>query len=411
MAFPTLKKPQRTAFIPSAAGELSPGWLTSVLRDEGLLPRSGEVVGMTLGTPGGGTGMSGEVARVTLQYAGDQGDAPDSVIAKFPTADRTNRGMIESQGAYEREIHFYRSFVADLPVRAPAHFGSAMDSGPPRAIAAQVNRGIEKLPAKSHVAMTRDVTKFLKPSKRRYALLIEDLGDDRTVHDLTAPPSRDQLAAALTELAKVHAHFWGDPRLKGHPSFWPLVTEIPLLQRNVYQAEALDDALAHYGIDDEATRALCNEAGVRYPSDVARVNRPMTLVHGDARSDNLLYGPDGDVAIVDWAMTGFADPGYDVGYLIAASIDPATGADDARALAEHYHQALTAAHVSYELDEIWQSVEAVARCMVVQQTLSLRYLQGGYDEAEDGPEAEDIVPMADLWLPRALAVLGAESSG
>ncbi len=345
--------------------------------------------------------MSGDVVRVTLEYAGDQGDAPTTVIAKFPTLDRTNRGLIESQGAYEREINFYRGFVSDLPVRAPAHFGSAMDSGPPRALAAKVNRGLDKLPAKTHVAMTRDVTKFLKPSKRRYALLIEDLGDDRSVFDLTAPPSADQLGAALEELAKVHAKFWGDSRLDGHSAFWPLVTETPALQRNVYQAEALAGAIERYGLDGEGTRAICNEAGDRFPTDVARVNRPITLVHGDPRSDNLLYASNGDVAIVDWAMTGHADPGYDVGYLISASIDPASGADGARALAERYHRALTAAHVSYEFSELWDSIEAAARIMVVQQTLSLRYLQGGYG---------DSVPMADLWLPRALAVLGADVS-
>lgn len=357
------------------------------------------MVGFSLSDLTGGKGMSGDVIRVQLEYAGDQGDAPNTVIAKFPTIDSTNRGLIESQGAYEREISFYRSFGNDLPVRSPAYFGSAMDGGPPRAVAARVNRGIDKLPAKTHVAMTRDVTKFLKPSKRRYALLIEDLGDDRTVYDLTAPPSTEQLGVALEALAQVHAKFWGDSRLKGHAAFWPLVTETPALQRNVYQVEALADAIDRYGFENEGTRALCNEAGVRFPADVARVNRPLTLVHGDPRSDNLLYASDGSVAIVDWALTGFADPGYDVGYLIAAAVDPRSGASSARTLAEQYHRALTAEHVSYDFAELWESVEATARCMVVQQTLSLRYLQGGYGDAK---------PMADYWLPRALSVLGAE---
>lgn len=401
MAFRKRKDSTKTSFIPTVAGELNPQWIAEVLHQEGVLPESTEIVGFELGDLTGGKGMSGDVVRVTLRYNGDQGDAPDTVIAKFPTLDRTNRGLIESQGAYEREINFYRTFGGELPVRAPAHFGSAMDSGPPRALTARMNQGFDKLPSKTQVAMTRDVTKFLKPSKRRYALLIEDLGDERHVYDLTSPPTHDQLGAALKELAKVHAHFWGDARLKGHSAFWPLVTELPNLQRNVYQAEALGEAIDRYGFDDESTLALCNEAGNRFPTDVARINRPITLVHGDTRSDNLLYSDSGDVAIVDWALPGYADPGYDVGYLLAASIDPAEGADGARALAEQYHRALVAAHVSYDFSELWQSVEAAARCMVVQQTLSLRYLQGSYG---------DSVPLADLWLPRALAVLGADLS-
>ncbi len=392
-------------FIPSSAPELNPTWLTEVLRERSVLPVGTRVSEVAVSELSGGKGMSGDVVRIHLTYSGDQGDAPDTMIAKFPTVDVTNRGLIESQGAYEREINFYRTFIDDIPIRVPAYYGSAMDSGPPRAVTAQINKLLDKLPAKAHVAMTRDVTKFLKPSKRRYALLIEDLGSERRVFDLAGPPTPELLGLALEELAKVHAYFWGDARLKGHAAFWPLVTELPLLQRNVFEREALAQAMDRYGYD-EARRAVCNEAGTRYPNDVARINRPLTLVHGDTRSDNLLYSPDAgdaedgrgvDVAIVDWAIVGYADPGYDVGYMLASSIDPALGADGARQLVEQYHRALSAAHVSYDIEEVWQSVLATARCMVVQQTLSLRYLQGDYGEAG---------LLADLWLPRAFAVLG-----
>ena len=386
-------RPKRS--IPANPADLSPGWLTDQLRSAGALAADNSVVGFSLSTPGGGTGMSGEVVRVELRYASEPG-GPASVIAKFPTSDLSNRGMMEITGAYEREIHFYRDFAGTLPVKAPGFFGADMDPGPPRAVSERTNRAVEKLPPGVHVTITKDITKFAKATKRRYALLIEDFGDGLQVHDLADPPPAKRLATALDALAEVHAKFWGDSKLATHDAFWPMVTQTPRLQSNVFSRAALDAAVDRYNLGDAESQRICAQAGDRYVADTERLNRPITLVHGDPRSDNLLFASDTEVAIVDWAVIGYADPGYDVGYLLSSSVLPEAGRTQAEELAHGYHQALERRGVSHPFDDLWESVEAMCRCIVVQQTLSLRYMHGDYGEAG---------LLSDLWLPRAMAIL------
>ncbi len=383
--------------IPSSPYEISPAWVTSVLHDQGSLPHGQRVTGLDVSSLGGGVGLAGEVVRVHLRYPADAEDGlPKSVVAKFPNPNPTDRAIIESQGVYEREILFYRDIAPRLPFAVPTLFGAAMDAGPSHAIVSRAAVGIDKLPARAHLAIGRNPAKFLRPTKRRYALLIEDLGDDRKVFTIDDPPPAEKLELALTKLAQLHAHLWGQDDLAQHPACWPIVSETPVLQRNVY-LELAAVAAERYQLFDESVQALCNEAGDRFPTDVARLNRPITLTHTDPRSDNFLFDRASDeVTIVDWAMPGFADPGYDVGYLLASSLDASLGREVARSLVEHYHRQLEGLGVSYPLEEIWQSVEAAARVAVVQQTLSLSMFTAS--NLSDGHPT-------DHWLPRALAIL------
>ena len=382
--------------IPSSPYEVSPRWVTSVLHDQGALPSDQRVTGLDVSALGGGLGLAGEVVRVNLRYSDANSDAPDSVVAKFPNPDPVDRAIIESQGVYEREILFYREIAPRLPFAIPKLFGAAMDSGPSHALVSKAAIGIDKLPVRAHLAIGRNPDKFLRPTKRRYALLIEDLGDNRQVFTLADPPPVEKLKLALTKLALLHAHMWGQDDLASHAACWPIVSETPMLQRNLY-VDLADVAAQRYELFDESVRALCNEAGDRFPTDVSRLNRPITLTHSDPRSDNFLFDrTSDDVAIVDWAMPGFADPGYDVGYLLSSSLDTSHGRSVARSLTEHYHRELESLNVSYPLEEIWQSVEATARAMVVQQTLSLSMFSAS--NLTDGHPT-------DHWLPRALAVL------
>jgi hypothetical protein len=52
--------------------------------------------------------------------------------------------------------------------------------------------------------------------------------------------------------------------------------------------------------------------------------RPIALVHGDLKHDNVLLGPDGQVAVIDWELAHIGDPAWDLaGLLSRPLLDPA----------------------------------------------------------------------------------------
>jgi aminoglycoside phosphotransferase (APT) family kinase protein len=83
---------------------------------------------------------------------------------------------------------------------------------------------------------------------------------------------------------------------------------------------------------------------------------PESVIHGDYRLDNLLFGTTGGgppIAVVDWQTHLWGDPLADVSYFIGAGLV----ADDRRAhereLVESYRQAMAAMGVTLDADECW----------------------------------------------------------
>jgi aminoglycoside phosphotransferase (APT) family kinase protein len=70
-------------------------------------------------------------------------------------------------------------------------------------------------------------------------------------------------------------------------------------------------------LDRAGTRRPCFEYGLRW----LRGNRPppgrTAVVHGDFRSGNLIVGPDGIRAVLDWELAHAGDPREDLGWLCA----------------------------------------------------------------------------------------------
>jgi len=346
----------------------------------------------------GGTGFTGETVRVRLEYEGADG-APPTVIAKFPTGDRQNRGMLEQFDAYAREIRFYREFAHRMPCQTPTYLGADYDESGARQTSPRMSRLIDGLPDRVQLAITKDVTKFMRVTKRRYALLLEDLGSDTTVHDMAHPPSDGQLGDVLEVLAAIHAAFWNDGSLEGNSVFRPIVTTTPGLYQTVGRKRCL--ALAQQRWSDWLTSDhvdLINEAIDRFPVDVATINEKLTLIHGDPRSDNILFGYDGHVVMLDWALAGHAHPAFDVGYLLSSCLD-AERIGGAGALIAGYEASLVAKGVEVDGIELRAAVDAAYRTLAVQQLMSIAVLHG------DSYGGDTIF---DLWVPRILAGLAQE---
>lgn len=374
------------------------------MREAGTIGDDVEVVGLRIEPLGnGGVGLSGETVRVELTYRGAAPTLeglPATVIAKFPTREAANRGMIETYDCYAREISFYRDIAAEVPLRIPRHHGSDFDPAKLRRVNETAARAVDRLPTRAHLALTRDVTKFMRPTKRRYALLLEDLGSGMVVHDLVEPPPRHRLEQILDALALLHARFWDRQDLASHPVSRPLVSTMPGTFVNVMRARNIPLAAERWGQWlTEQDLALFDVAGDRFVEDLATLNRPMTFVHGDPRSDNILFDDGDEPILLDWAQPGVAHPGFDVGYVLGSSLR-IEERDDIAALVERYRAALADAGVELDTATLEEGIAATARAMIVQQLNSLTVLIGDYGEHG--------LP-ADLWVPRLLAVAHAYS--
>lgn len=261
-----------------------------------------------------GTGFLGSLARVRLRW---EGDGPTSVVAKLPTTIPANQDIVDHFGYDRREAGVYR----DLRPweRAPS----------PRALAQEWDE-----------------------ASGRGWLLLEDLHDHAS-GDGVAGATDDEAFATVTALARWHASFWNDDRLSALD--WLPASTDPIVAGygNIFDMtwELAVDRLG--GVGDDIAEAARSARGWfdRAIAEFSTGNR--TLVHGDARLDNVRFGPSGAV-LLDFQLAAHGRGVYDVAFFCAGSL----GTDDRRrlepALLERYRATLAEAGVEIPAEEIWR---------------------------------------------------------
>lgn len=395
------------AFIPQRPDEITTEWLTE------KLGQPASVLSFTTSSPGTGVGFSGITTKLTLEWDSDDPSLPREVVAKFPT-DLPHRGLNEQEGMYEREIWFYEGMGLDMPGRIPVCLHAEMDPGPSETSRRRVSRAMNRTPTPLAKFVTKRANKLIRPSKRRYVLLIEYVDGARlTPLDQEIPD--DDLAAIMRSLATMHARYWGDRRLGNDrsTSYDTASQQHKFLQ--VGYDLWVDDFFARTPGLEDRHRRVTDWAQHNLPAVLRRLNEPLTLIHGDARSDNMLFLADGTLVMIDFSTVSAAPPGWDVGYSLSAGIEPG---DDARPklhrMAEIYHEALIDAGVDdHPLDELLADIDATLCFLAHRQVLTAALVEGGYPD--DG-DAGTTTSLGDLWmrkiidlLPEAPPTLGATS--
>jgi aminoglycoside phosphotransferase (APT) family kinase protein len=79
---------------------------------------------------------------------------------------------------------------------------------------------------------------------------------------------------------------------------------------------------------------------------------PWTVVHGDFRLDNLLFGGE-RVAVLDWQTVRLGPSMSDVAYFIGSALSPADRATNEEALVRDYHARLRAAGIDVSWEHCW----------------------------------------------------------
>ncbi|HEX2850232.1 MAG TPA: phosphotransferase [Acidimicrobiales bacterium] len=317
--------------------DVTAGWLTTALA--GVLG-GGRAASVT--TAPVGTGKVADTFRLTVDYD-PPGSGPATLVAKVPSAHEVSRGAAKATRTYEVEASFYRELAPTVRVNAPRCYHAAYD-----------------------------------PATDAYVILLDDMAPAEQ-GDQIAGCTAEQADAALVELAELHASRWGDPTLEA----------IPWLNRGAagsgggsgadaggFLAMFVPPFLERYEtmLDDD-TVALVR----RFPSFagayLSERERPWTVVHGDFRLDNLLFGRE-RVAVVDWQTVTVGPALADVAYFLGASLPSEVRRAEEERLVRGYHERMTAAGVDLSWDDCWSGyrrhafsglVMAIAASMLVRR--------------------------------------------
>jgi hypothetical protein len=291
-----------------------------------------------------GTGQMCDSVRLHLTYAPGV-DGPPRIIAKLPAADPTSRTTALTLRSYEIEVRFYQHLAPELPIRTPHVLYSDIDV-----------------------------------STASFVLLMEDLAPARQ-GDQLAGCSVEDAEIAVDELVKLHAPRWGDPKLAEHD--WlhrdPEAGHVFMMAMLPLFWSGFRDRYADRLGDD------VHEAGEALLANLERYlssnDEPWTVVHGDYRLDNLLFGAAGGgdpIAVVDWQTCAHGAALNDVAYFVGAGLQLDDRRSHERDLVRRYHDALLAAGVTdYPFDRCWNDhrlgtwsglIMAVAASMLVERT-------------------------------------------
>ena len=322
------------------ASDVTPEWLTDVLRQAGALTQG--VAVRSFETAPIGTGQMADTTRFTLTLD-EPGAGPAHVVGKFASADDQSRGTGLALRAYEIEVRFYREVAARIGARVPAVYLAEVE-----------------------------------PDTGWFTLLMEDIAG-AAQGDQIAACSPDIAAAVLDEMAGLHAPCWEAPELEGlewlnratPESDAFLLALVPSLLPGFLERYADTLAPEH--------QEVCRLFVEHLPAYLRLRGGPRTASHGDFRLDNLLFQPDNPrPVVVDWQTAAWGGASVDVAYFVGGCL----GTEDRRAheqeLLAHYHDALRRRGVrDYSLarlradsrrDTFAGILMAIVASMVVQRT-------------------------------------------
>lgn len=298
--------------IPKASQGFTPAWLTRAL--------AAPVVAVEAQRIGEGVGVLSELHRLTLAYgAGPPG--PASLIAKLHASAPEVREICALYGVYEREVRFYRDVAATVELRTPEVYFSAFD-----------------------------------PASGDCVILLEDLAPAASP-DQVAGISLGELTEAIDGIASLHARWWAHPRLDELRAIMPRAAEPPYADVAENFRACLPSALealgarGHHGL----VRVSRRLAGAIEGLLSAISTPPLTLCHGDFRTDNLMFRehPDGrELTVIDWQVVMQARGPFDLGYLMGGAVPTDLRRKNEDELLRRYHGRLVGLGVAgYGFDE------------------------------------------------------------
>jgi aminoglycoside phosphotransferase (APT) family kinase protein len=226
----------------------------------------------------------GRLARIHAVH--DAAEVPSTFVLKLPTSDPGGRAVGRLLDAWRREALFYEHLADQVSGAVPVAYYVGAD-----------------------------------PERDRWAILLADL-HPWTAGDQVAGATAEQAAAAVDQLARLHAHWW-DPR-RSAATGWVVGVDRPGVGR-------LQDAVLaalprfedRYGdrLPTAPTEWLRAFAPTLRAYLQSLAEGPLTIAHADYRVENLLFSPEGDqVAVVDWQTAMVTHGATDLTFFVATCL-------------------------------------------------------------------------------------------
>lgn len=305
--------------IPKHPDDLTPAWFRGQL--------GWQVDHVDIHEIGAGIGVSSAVYRARL--TGD--DVPESVVVKLTAIDPAAAFTSTVLRMYSREAAFFNGLVSDVPIRVPAGH---------------------------HAAVSDDGADFV--------VVMEDLAGNRML-DQTELMTDADAERAIDALAVWQANWWN--RVDGMCESGAAVA----LADPIYPA--MLPSLFDEGWEKLNASRHCvppeplQPVGPKFGAAVAAMlgslsDGPMTLLHGDFRTDNMMFDPDDQLILMDFQLIGVGSAAYDLAYFIGSCLD--VDAARERALFDRWVAALVANGVpESDLDAMWEKYRiAAVFCLV-----------------------------------------------
>ena len=265
-----------------------------------------------------GTGKMGDNARITIDYSVNTASAPLSLIAKLPAQDETARAMAAAMGAYKKEVLFYQLLAAKTSLNIPKVYTALIDE-----------EGAD------------------------FIILMQDMSPAIAGNQLLSE-SFDRSRSVLLEAAQLHADFHQHEILKHHPAITQTDKDSAIFAQSLLQQQwpGFKQRFGH-GLNQQ-----CLAFGDLYINShiswSQNYDGAKTLIHGDLRTENILYADDHSATIVDW-QTSMASCGLaDVAYFLGGSLDTENRRQHEKALLSIYQRKINALGVPLTAEECWQ---------------------------------------------------------
>ena len=294
--------------LPNRVEAITPTWMSEVLS---FSHPSVEISGVNVLDRH--TGTTGR-ARIALEYASGSA-GPETVFVKLPPFSKEQRELVASTDMGRKEARFYESLAAEVPVRVPRPYFAAHGDEPTQYIMV-----LEDLEA-SGCVFTRKIDGYVRGYGQK----------------------------VVESLARLHAHFWEDPRFDGEMSW------LPPFMRGTLGAKLVGVAREQYGAEMPPVFAeLCDVYIEHYDAIVELWDEgPKTMIHGDIHAGNQFVDGDG-IGIYDWAVISRSPGIRDVGIFLCNSCPPNLLRENGEAWLHRYHQTLVDAGVQApDFDTLW----------------------------------------------------------
>jgi Ser/Thr protein kinase RdoA (MazF antagonist) len=262
--------------IPDRPEAVTADWFTEVLAAS--VPGA-EVSGIQVLEQSSGT--TGRM-RIALSYACDVG-GPASVFVKLAPSEESQRQLVAMTRMGENEARFYEGPAAEVPMAHPRAFFAAHGDDP-----------------------------------GEYVMVLEDLVARGASFNSRHDAGDEEHGGRLIEgLARLHAHFWDDPRFTGELSW------VEPARRGKAGLHFLEQARAQF---EDDFPPVFGELFRVYAEHHERIwdlwdEGEQTLIHGDTHAGNQ-FTLDGQVGLYDWAVISRSPGIRDVAIYLGNSCPP-----------------------------------------------------------------------------------------